>query len=80
MQAHIISSIVMDIAAFQVSHRVGKDIDTTALRAARQGQSPMGRWNVTRGFDLQESRWNVTCMGSIWRENSLRTATTHRKQ
>ena len=42
MQAHIISSIVMDIAAFQVSHRVGKDIDTTALRAASARSVPNG--------------------------------------
>ena len=31
MQAHIISGVVMDVAAFKVSHSVGKDIDATAL-------------------------------------------------
>ena len=36
-----------------------------------------GDKNVTRGFDLQEPGWNVTCKGSIWREISLPTATTH---
>ena len=31
-QAHVISRVVMDIAAFKISHSVGSDIDTTALR------------------------------------------------
>jgi len=35
MRAHKISGVVMDIAAFKVSHSVGSDIDATALRAAR---------------------------------------------
>jgi len=35
MQAHITSSVVVDIAAFKVCHSVGSDIDATALRAAR---------------------------------------------
>jgi hypothetical protein len=40
MQAHSISGVVMDIAAFKVSHSVGTDIDaTTALRAARARSS-----------------------------------------
>jgi len=34
MQAHIISSVVVDIAAFKVSHSSDKDA-TAALRAAR---------------------------------------------
>ena len=33
MQAHISSGVVMDIAAFKVSHSV--DIDTTALQAKK---------------------------------------------
>ena len=32
MQAHISSGIVMDIAAFKVSHSVGVDQDATGLR------------------------------------------------
>ena len=41
MQAHIISSgVVMDIAAFKVSHSV--DIEATALRAARARSSSIG--------------------------------------
>ena len=39
MQAHIMSSVVMDVAAFKVSHSIGIDIDTTALRAARARSS-----------------------------------------
>ena len=31
MQAHISRTVVMDIAAFKVSHSVGCDIDATAL-------------------------------------------------
>ena len=34
-QAHVISRVVMDITAFKVSHRVGSDKDTTALRAQK---------------------------------------------
>ena len=41
MQAHIISSgVVMDVAAFKVSHSV--DIDATALRAVRVRLSSIG--------------------------------------
>ena len=35
MQAHPISDVVMDIAAFKVSHSVGVDKDTTALQAKK---------------------------------------------
>ena len=35
MQAHPSSGVVMDIAAFKVSHSVGPDSHATALRAAR---------------------------------------------
>ena len=34
-QAHFLSCVVMNIAAFKVSHSSGTDIDATALRAAR---------------------------------------------
>ena len=40
IQAHRNSGVVMDIAAFKVSHSVGCDPDATALRAARAGQAP----------------------------------------
>ena len=49
MQAHITTGVVMDIAAFKVSHSVGIDIDATALRAARVGQAPWGRWMKVQG-------------------------------
>ena len=42
MQADIISGVVMDIAAFKVSHSVERDNDTTALRAARARSSSIG--------------------------------------
>ena len=35
MQAHSISGVVMDIAAFKVSHSVAMDKNATTLRAAR---------------------------------------------
>ena len=37
MQADIISGVVMDIAAFKVSHSAESDKDATTLRAARAG-------------------------------------------
>jgi hypothetical protein len=43
MQAHIISGVFMDIAAFKVSHSIGIDIDATALRAARASSSSIPR-------------------------------------
>ena len=43
MRAHKISGVVMDIAAFKVSHSVGIDIDATALRAARARSSSIHR-------------------------------------
>ena len=42
MQADIISGVVMDIAAFKISHSVGRDIDATTLRAARARSSSIG--------------------------------------
>ena len=45
MQAHRISGVVMDIAAFKVGHSVGCDIDATgatALQAARARSSSIG--------------------------------------
>jgi hypothetical protein len=43
MQAHIKSGVVMDIAAFKVSHSAGIDSDATALRAARARSSSIDR-------------------------------------
>jgi hypothetical protein len=41
MQAHISSGVVMDVAAFKVSHSV-VDIDATALPAARARSVSIG--------------------------------------
>ena len=35
MQAHISSGVVMDIAAFEISHSVALDKDATALQAKK---------------------------------------------
>jgi hypothetical protein len=40
MQAHIYRGVVMDVAAFKVSHSV--DIDAAALRAARARSKSIG--------------------------------------
>ena len=57
MQAHIISSgVVMDIAAFKVSHSV--DIDATALRAARARSSSIGAMDESSGkFKIRARTW-----------------------
>ena len=54
MQAHISSGVVMDIAAFKVSHSSRIDIDATALRAPRAGSSTTGRWRRVQG---RFNRW-----------------------
>jgi hypothetical protein len=45
MKAHRISSVVMDVTAFKVSHSAGIDTDATALRAARARSSSIHRGN-----------------------------------
>ena len=47
MQAHPSSSVVMDIAAFKVSHSV--DTDATALRAARVRSKSIGAMEEMSG-------------------------------
>ena len=42
LQAHNRSGVVMDVAAFKVSHSSESDMDATALRAARAGSSSIG--------------------------------------
>jgi 23S rRNA G2445 N2-methylase RlmL len=42
VQAHITNKVVMDVAAFKVSHCAGSDIDATALRAARARSASIG--------------------------------------
>ena len=43
MQAYRRSGVVMDIAAFKVSHSAGIDIDASALRAERARSSSIHR-------------------------------------
>ena len=58
MQAHILSGVVMDVAALKVSHCVGVDMDATTLQPARARSSSiraMERYML--GFDsAQNSR------------------------
>jgi hypothetical protein len=64
LQAHIISGVVMDIAAFKVSHSV--DTDATALRAARVRSKSIGAMErYMRGFD---SAQNSRCPATIHRQ------------
>jgi hypothetical protein len=49
MQAHKKSGVVMDIAAFKISHSVGIDIDATALRATRARSSSKGAMEEMSG-------------------------------
>jgi hypothetical protein len=60
MQAHIKSTVVMDIAAFKVSHSV--DIDAAALRAARARSKSIGAMErYMHGFNsAQNSRSPAT--------------------
>ena len=54
MQAHRRSDVVMDIAAFKVSHCVGSDIDATTLQAEKARSASMGRWMKCHGrFKMQ---------------------------
>ena len=70
MQAHIISGVVMDVAAFKVSHSAGiHDIDATALRAARARSSSIHRAMERYAF-----------VGSIRRKTHLALRTIHRQQ
>ena len=47
MQAHIINGVVMDVAAFKVSHSVDKD--AAALRAARARSKSIGAMDESSG-------------------------------
>ena len=66
MQAHICGGgVVMDVAAFKVSH--SDDIDAAALRAARARSKSIGAMErYMRGFDSAQ--------------NSLGPATIHHQQ
>ena len=61
MQAHIISGVVMDVAAFKVSH--AKDIDATALRAARARSSYIHRGNGGTVWEGSKSKLKKQAQG-----------------
>ena len=64
-RTHIPGVVLVDVATFQVSHATPRDVEATTLRTTRaKSGTPAECWNVTR-------------VGSIWRENSLPTATQH---
>ena len=48
-RAYVISRVVMDIAAFKLSHSIGCDRDATALRAARARSSSIGAMDESSG-------------------------------
>ena len=49
MQAHIISGVVMDIAAFKISHAAGSDIDATTLQAEKARSASTGAMEESSG-------------------------------
>ena len=54
MQAHLSSGVVMDIAAFKVSHSSDADKDATALQDARGRSSSTGAMDeMSQGFKRQ---------------------------
>jgi hypothetical protein len=57
MQAHMTSGVVMDVAAFKVSHSVGTDIDATTLQAekARSALDEMSQ----KGQNASSHPWNL---------------------
>ena len=58
MQAHHSSGVVMDIAAFKVSHSVFFDMDATALRAARARSSSIGAMEEMSG-EVQNANTHI---------------------
>ena len=60
MKAHIISSVVMDVAAFKGRHFVGIDKDATALRAARARSSFIGAMDASSG-KVQKASTHPAC-------------------
>jgi hypothetical protein len=56
LQAHPSSGIVMDIAAFKVSHSDVNDIETTALRAARARSSSIRAMDESSAWESSRRR------------------------
>eukprot|EP00964_Phaeocystis_antarctica_P047421 scaffold27425_cov69-Phaeocystis_antarctica.AAC.8 len=61
MQAHPRSGVVMDIAAFKVSHSSKYDSDTTTLRAARARSSSIGALEELSGKVQNASTHRLPC-------------------
>ena len=60
-EAHSISGVVMDVAAFKVSHCIGFDIDATPLRAARVRSSSIGAMEEMSGKVQTASTHTLQC-------------------
>ena len=70
MEAHIISGVVMDIAAFKVSHSIECDIDATALRAVRARSSSIGAlWMKVQGMFKTQASTPEPCAHTRHRVN-----------
>ena len=67
-EAHSISGVVMDVAAFKVSHCIEFDIDATPLRAARVRSSSIGsmggdeRYTCVRALDEMSQKGSKGCI------------------
>jgi len=61
MQAHIISGVVMDIAAFKISHAAGSDIDATTLQAEKARSASMGAMDASSGTVRDASTQKKRC-------------------
>ena len=61
MQAHIISGVVMDIAAIKVSHCVGSDIDATTLQAEKARSACIGAMEEMSGQGQKASTHLSRC-------------------
>jgi hypothetical protein len=62
MQAHSNSGVVVDVAAFKVSHSDGCDIDATTLRDARVRSSFIGAMEETSGQKVQKGKHSAPKM------------------
>ena len=63
MQAHIACGVVVDIAAFKISHSSEIDEDATALRAARARSSSKGAMEKTSRKVQKVSTYPVCGIG-----------------
>jgi len=61
MQAHISSSVVMDIAAFKVSHSAVSDIGATTLQAEKARSASKGAMDESSGKVQDASTQKERC-------------------